>query len=262
MTPTLPTADDLTALLPDDTMWRRVDVVDSTGSTNADLARAARDGETPGRVLVAWEQTAGRGRLARTWVSPAGASVSMSMLIRPRRPFANWGWLSLLAGLAVSSALTDLAPDGVDVALKWPNDVLIDGGKVCGILSERIEHHDGALAVVGLGINLTLTREQLPVPTATSLSLAGFDADTADVVAGVLTHFERYYRRFEERGTLRDEYEPRCASIGTRLTISVAGGVPKPGTGRGIDDDGHLVVETADGLETFSVGDVVHARLT
>lgn len=242
-------------------MWGPIDVVATTGSTNADLSAAARDGAPGGRVLVAGEQTAGRGRLARTWVSPAGASVSMSVLLEPAQDWSRWGWLSLLAGLAVSSSLEALAPDGVRVALKWPNDVLVDGGKVCGILSERVESTAGPRAVVGIGINLTLTRDQLPVPTATSLALAGFDTTATDVVAGVLREFERYYRIWEAEGTLRDDYVARCASIGTPLTISVAGEPPRPGLGRGVDVDGRLEVETAAGLERFAVGDVVHAHL-
>jgi BirA family transcriptional regulator, biotin operon repressor / biotin---[acetyl-CoA-carboxylase] ligase len=257
----LPTTDDIVARLDAATMWRRVDVVATTGSTNADLAAAAREGAPGGRVLVAGGQTAGRGRLARTWVSPAGASVSMSLLLEPAQPVDRWGWLSLLAGLAVSSALEELAPDGASVALKWPNDVLLDRGKVCGILSERIEGPAGARAVVGIGINLTLSRDQLPVPTATSLALAGFDVTPTEVVAGVLRWFEHFFRRWEADGTLRDEYVARCASIGTPLTISVRGDAPTRGVGHGVDDDGHLQVRTDRGIETFAVGDVVHARL-
>lgn len=243
-------------------MWGPIDVVASTGSTNADLAAAARDGATGGRVRIALEQTAGRGRLARTWASPAGASVAMSVLMEPTRGWEDWGWLSLLAGCAVSAALEDHAPAGVTVALKWPNDVLLDGGKVCGILSERVEHASGPRAIVGMGINLAIARDDLPVPTATSLALAGYTADATDIVVSVLEHFERFYRIWERDGTLLREYEARCASIGAELTISVAGEAPRPGVGRGVDAEGRLIVETGAGLETFGVGDVVHARLT
>ncbi|NLE97358.1 MAG: biotin--[acetyl-CoA-carboxylase] ligase [Propionibacterium sp.] len=253
-------AERLTARLAS-TMWDRVDVVASTGSTNLDLAAAARGGARGPRVLIAGEQTAGRGRMARSWESPAGSSVAMSVLLEPEQGWEAWGWLSLLAGCAVSAALEELAPEGVDVALKWPNDVLVDGGKVCGILSERIEHPAGARAVVGMGINLSLRRDELPVPHATSLALAGYTAGAEDVVVAVLEHFERYYNFWERDGTLREAYTARCASIGAELTISIAGEAPKPGVGRGVDDDGRLIVETADGLETFAVGDVVHARL-
>lgn len=249
------------AALPAGTRWATVDAVASTGSTNADLATAARDGATPGRVLLAAAQTAGRGRLARRWESPAGACIAMSVLVEPHQSAERWGWLSLLTGLAVAEALDDLAPDGVDVALKWPNDVLVDGGKVCGILSERIERPGGDVAVIGMGINLTLTRDQLPVPNATSLALAGFETDATSVAARVLTHLDRHLSEFDADGTVRDAYRPRCASIGAELTITPTGRQPIPGTGHDVDPDGCLQVRTARGIETYAVGDVVHARL-
>lgn len=249
------------ALLPAGTRFTTVDAVASTGSTNADLAAAARDGAAPGRVLLAAEQTAGRGRLARRWESPAGACIAMSVLVEPHQPAERWGWLSLLTGLAVAETLEALAPDGVEVTLKWPNDVLVDGRKVCGILSERIERHGGDVAVIGMGINLTLTRDQLPVPNATSLALAGFDTDAAAVAAGILTHLDRHLGMFDDEGTVRDAYRPRCASIGAELTITPTGRQPIPGTGHDVDADGCLQVRTARGIETYAVGDVVHARL-
>lgn len=249
------------ALLPAGTMWRRVDVVASTGSTNADVAARARAGEAEGAVLVSSEQTAGRGRLDRQWVSPPGASISMSLLLTPQPEFPQWGWLSLLAGMAVSSAVGELAGGAAPVSLKWPNDVLIGGRKVCGILSERSEHPDGARAVVGIGINVDLTAEQLPVPTATSLALEGLPTDQSRIVAAVLGHFERLYRSWQLRGNLRAEYEARCASVGAQLTVLLDGDRRVSGTGRGVDEWGRLQVTTATGVETFAVGDVVHATL-
>lgn len=242
-------------------MWGPIDYVASTGSTNADLSEEAHRGGQSGHVLLASEQTAGRGRLTRHWETPANASIAMSMLLAPTQPMQRWGWLSLLTGLAVTQALTELAPTGTDVTLKWPNDVLVAGGKVCGILSERIDHPSGARAVVGLGVNLTLTKEQLPVPSANSLALAGFETSASDVIALILRYFEHYYRIWETNGTLRDEYRARCGSIGAALTISVTGRNPIPGTGYDVDSDGRLEVRTARGIEAFAVGDVVHARL-
>ncbi|MDO5676977.1 MAG: biotin--[acetyl-CoA-carboxylase] ligase [Propionibacteriaceae bacterium] len=241
--------------------FRRVDVVETTGSTNADLSARAREGESEGAALVAMEQTAGRGRLDRQWVSPRGASISLSMLLKPKPEFLHWGWLSLLAGMAVSSALAELAPNPQRVTLKWPNDVLIGGKKVCGILSERIEQPDGARAVVGLGINVTLREDELPVPTATSLALEGITTDQSRIVAGVLNHFSRYYTAWQLRGSLREEYEARCSSMGAQLSVVVDDAHTVEGTGRGVDHFGRLQVATAAGLQTFAVGDVIHARL-
>lgn len=243
------------------TMWSQVEWVATTGSTNADLAARARGGASEGMVRISDEQTSGRGRLARTWVSPAGASLSMSVLLWPDHGGEAWGWLSLLAGMAITDALEELAPPEATVELKWPNDVLIDGKKVCGILSERIEHPDGARAVVGMGINIALTQEELPVPNATSLLLAGFEVRSVDVAAGVLRHFERLYRKWRRDADLRVPYQRRCASIGTELRIVVSETETVTGRGVGVDQFGRLLVETAGGVRAFAVGDVIHARL-
>ncbi|WP_226996250.1 biotin--[acetyl-CoA-carboxylase] ligase [Tessaracoccus flavus] len=128
MSPDLPDARRIRDLLRA-SMWGPLEVVPTTGSTNADLAERARSGAPEGAVLIASEQTAGRGRLDRQWVSPAGSSVSMSLLLRPTPAFPQWGWLSLLAGMAVAAALSDVASSAGSVTLKWPNDVLIGGGR-------------------------------------------------------------------------------------------------------------------------------------
>ena len=135
------------ALAPDG--WR-VEVVPTAGSTNALVADRARAGEPAGLVVVAEEQTAGRGRLDRSWVSPPRAGLTFSVLVRPDLPPVHWPWLPLLAGLAVAEALRARA--GVDAVLKWPNDVLVDGRKACGVLAEVPA--PGA-AVLGIGLNVT-----------------------------------------------------------------------------------------------------------
>lgn len=257
----LPDAAAVTAALGPSTSWREVQVVASTGSTNADLAAAARAGAAAGVVLVASEQTAGRGRRDRTWASPAGKSVAISVLLQPGPPFPQWGWLSLLAGMAVSSALGELAPGPDGVELKWPNDVLVGGRKVCGILSEVVQRADGACAVVGMGLNISLEEDELPVPTATSLALEGIRVDQSLAVAGVLRHFERHYARWQETGNLRAEYEARCSSVGAPLQVVVDERRTVSGLGHGVDDDGRLLVDTGSGIEAFAAGDVVHARL-
>lgn len=257
----LPDAETITAALPVATTWRQVEVVSSTGSTNADLAAAAREGLAPGLVLVASEQRAGRGRRDRTWASPAGKSVAISVLLQPRPPLQQWGWLSLLAGLAVSGALAELAPDPDRVELKWPNDVLVGGRKVCGILSEVVQRADGACAVVGMGVNISLGPEELPVPTATSLLLEGIDTDQNRVVATILRHFEDHYARWQETGSLRAAYEARCTSVGAELQVVVDDHLTVTGRGHGVDELGRLLVDTAAGIRAFAAGDVVHARM-
>lgn len=261
MSQSLPDPAALQLILGERSMWGQIDVVETTASTNADVAALARTGVTEGHVLVAAEQTAGRGRLHRAWVSPHGSSLSMSMLLQPQHEMARWGWLSLLTGMAVASALEEIAPDPSLVQLKWPNDVLIDGGKVCGILSERVEHPGGAKAVVGVGLNLELEKQQLPVPTATSLSIEGFPTDRTAILGGILRNMEELYGRWQKAGSLEGQYHQRCSSVGAELSITVSSEVVVRGRGQGVDEFGRLQVETASGLRTFAVGDVVHASM-
>src|SRR5215470_6491119 len=154
------------ALSPRPGLWREVRVVEETGSTNADLLAKARSGADEGLVLVAEAQTSGRGRMGRRWISPPRRALTFSVLLRPPVPPALLGWVPLLAGVAVASALERTA--GVDARLKWPNDVLVGDAKLAGILAERW----GDAVVVGTGINGLQQRGELPVPTATSLVMA------------------------------------------------------------------------------------------
>ncbi|MGI3785227.1 MAG: biotin--[acetyl-CoA-carboxylase] ligase [Janthinobacterium lividum] len=256
-----------------DSLWTRVDVVDGTGSTNADLAQAARDGAPVGSVLVADHQSAGRGRMGRTWTAPPGTSIAMSVLVRPTVAADRWTWLPLLAGLAVSDGIrqeTDLPAD-----LKWPNDVLLLGRKVCGVLAERVETPAGPAVVLGLGINVHLTTEQLPVPTATSLALTlaelgvpGVPVHRTGLISTTLRSLERILARWEEVAAVPDVgveglalvYRERCATIGREVRISLSDGTSVEGVARDVDAAGRLVLETPDGPRTFGAGDVVHLR--
>jgi BirA family transcriptional regulator, biotin operon repressor / biotin---[acetyl-CoA-carboxylase] ligase len=154
------------ALAPWPALWREIRVVEETGSTNADLLAEAQAGAGEGLVLVAEAQTAGRGRMGRRWVSPPRRALTFSVLLRPAVPAGLLGWVPLLAGVAVASALEYTA--GVDARLKWPNDVLAGDAKLAGILAERW----GGAIVVGTGINVLQRPGELPVPTATSLLMA------------------------------------------------------------------------------------------
>ena len=160
-------------------LWREVKVVEETGSTNADLLSQARSGAAEGLVLVAEAQTSGRGRMGRRWISPPRRALTFSVLLRPAVPAGLLGWMPLLAGVAVASALQRTA--GVDARLKWPNDVLVDGAKMAGVLAERW----GNAIVIGTGINVLQQRGELPVPTATSLLVAQGARAAATQGAGV-----------------------------------------------------------------------------
>ena len=146
---------------------RRAEVFDTAPSTNALVAERARTGAGEGLVVVAEHQTAGRGRLDRTWETPARAALTVSVLLRPRVAAMEWPWFPLLTGRAVAVALRNV---GATVGLKWPNDVLLDDRKVGGILTERVDTPSGAALVVGVGINVGMTREQLPVETNVALT--------------------------------------------------------------------------------------------
>jgi len=237
----------------------RVHVTDETASTNADLAAAAHDGAPEWTVHTTDHQAAGRGRLDRTFTMPPLTGIAVSMLVRPVEvPPIRWPWLPLVTGLAVVDTVRDL---GVEAALKWPNDVLVDDRrKLCGILVERVETADGPAAVVGVGLNVALTEQDLPVETATSLLLEG--ATTTDRTEILLVLMDRLRARLQtwrdpERVTeLAEAYVAACSTIGRQVRIQRADGSDVVGEATGIDPTGCLVV---DGV-AWSAGDVTHLR--
>lgn len=242
-------------------LWEQIRVVQVTGSTNADLLAEAVAGAAGGRVLVAEAQTAGRGRLERQWLSPPRASLTFSVLLRPADlPQARRAWIPLLAGVAVASALRRSA--AVDARLKWPNDVLVGGAKLAGILAEQ--HRDAV--VVGVGINVTLGRQDLPVPGATSLRLENAaEMDREQVLGAVLRELEHWYMAWAgstdpDASGLRAEYLHRCATIGRQVRVELPGGRALTGIAADVDAGGRLVVRTPSGLTSVSAGDVVHVR--
>lgn len=243
-----------------------------SASTNADLVAAAADPAWPDRSVVATDrQTAGRGRLGRSWVTPPGTALAVSVLLRPAVPVSRLGWVPLLAGLAMARAVSALLPDGGSrgdspVSVKWPNDVLVGGRKICGVLSELTP--EGSV-VVGAGVNTAATSADLPVPTATSLAVEGGTSMTADeVLSAYLSELLPLYDAFvaadgdATASGLRAEVSERCGTIGSRIRLEVPGGTVVLGTARGIDADGRLVVQPHDGsgLLPVSAGDVTHVR--
>jgi BirA family biotin operon repressor/biotin-[acetyl-CoA-carboxylase] ligase len=273
-------------------LWREVRVVEETGSTNADLLAKARSGAGEGLVLVAEAQTSGRGRMGRRWISPPRRSLTFSVLLRPAVPAGLLGWMPLLAGVSVASALRQTA--GVDARLKWPNDVLVDGAKIAGILAERWTN----AVVIGTGINVLQDRGELPVPTATSLLVAqgagpagagaagpaeargagpgdapgpGAGADMRErLLTAVLDELARWYVAWLDQPQpgdadgcgLRAEYLRRSGTVGSAVTVMLPGGQNLTGMAAGIDAAGRLEIRTPAGLVQVSAGDVVHLRGT
>ncbi len=251
--------------------WRQVVVVAGTGSTNADLAARAAAGEPGGLVLVADHQSAGRGRLARTWTAPARSSVAVSVLLRPAQDGgverARWAWLPLLAGVAAVDALTRTC--GLPARLKWPNDVLVPdpdagaAGKICGILAEVV----GDAVVLGAGINASQGREELP-PGGTSLLLAGAATTSRDtVVRAYLRALAARYQQWVGAGGdprasgIGPAYREACATLGLPVQVRLPGADPVVGLAEEVDDEGRLVVRDRAGrLVPLAAGDVVHVR--
>ncbi|MET7884156.1 biotin--[acetyl-CoA-carboxylase] ligase [Streptomyces avermitilis] len=255
------------ALVQEGSLWSSLDVVPVTGSTNTDLAaRAATLDE--GAVLVAEEQTAGRGRLDRQWTAPARSGLFFSVLLKPSEvPVHRWGWIPLLTGVAVATGLSRAA--GADTALKWPNDLLVTVGgqerKAGGILAERTGE-DGV--VVGVGINVTLHEDELPVPAAGSLALAGaVSTDRDPLLRAVLRSLERWYGTWREAGGdpavsgLQEAYAAGCATLGRTVRAELPGGRSLTGEAVAVDGDGRLVLATAEGVQQpVGAGDIVHLR--
>ncbi len=233
-------------------------MVAEAASTNALVADRAREGAAEGLVVVAEHQTAGRGRLDRSWVTPARSALTFSVLLRPTVPSANWPWLPLLTGHAVASALRSV---GVEAELKWPNDMLIGGRKVAGILTERVETADGPAVVAGVGLNVGMTAQELPVETATSLAVEGADADRTELLVTLLQRLCEEYDAFQEGGPgpLRSAYTEQCVTIGLRVQVDLPTGESWSGLAVGIDAGGRLLVDGPSGVVPVSAGDVVHA---
>jgi BirA family biotin operon repressor/biotin-[acetyl-CoA-carboxylase] ligase len=251
----------LTASVADGGLWRAVEVVEAIGSTNAELvARAAAD-EPEGLVLVAEHQQAGRGRLDRSWTSPPRAGITVSVLLRPDVPAARRAWLSLLTGVALAEAVSEVA--GVRTSLKWPNDLLApDGAKLAGILAEST----GSAVVVGVGLNVSTRADELP-DTGTSLALVrGAPVDRAAVLTGFLRAFEHRYRRWSDvlgdpvSSGLAQDYLAWCSTVGATVTVTMPDGSTIDGVAEAVDWDGRLVVRTPAGVLELASGDVRHVR--
>ena len=252
-------------------LWREIEVVESTGSTNADLLARALAGEPEGTVLAAEEQRAGRGRMGRAWTAPPRAALTFSLLLKPAVPPARRGWLPLLTGVAVAAAVTKAT--GVETGLKWPNDLLAADAKLAGILAEAA----GDAVGVGTGLNVStepaefshlLAATRPGALPATSLRAAGATAlNREDILLAILAGFERWYRAWQQadgdpdRSGLRPEYTRLSATIGRTVRAELPGGQALSGPAVGVDSDGRLLVLLSSGSEVaVAAGDVVHLR--
>jgi BirA family biotin operon repressor/biotin-[acetyl-CoA-carboxylase] ligase len=245
-------------------LWRELRVVEVTGSTNADVAVLAKSGELGGLVLTAEHQAAGRGRLDRVWTAPPRSGLSFSVLLRPAGvPVSAWSLLPLLGGVSVASAVSSVA--GIEVGLKWPNDLLIGERKLGGILAERVETPDGAAVVVGVGLNIGLRESELPVPTATSLVLAGAaNVDRTAILSAILRVLADEYAHWQAAAgagvRLLGLYRELCVTLGRDVRVELAGAQTIEGRAVDVEPDGSLIVESLHNRRSISAGDVVHVR--
>lgn len=237
--------------------WKTT-TVDSTGSTNADLARAARNGAPEGTVLCARNQTAGRGRQGRTWVSGKGDGLYFSLLLRPAVEPLVAATLPLAVGLAVAEAIEPFV--GNRVAVKWPNDILVGGRKICGILCEMEADGGGVRHVIaGIGLNVNLDVARLPAdvaPVATSMrAVAGRVFDERDVLRAVLASLDKVYTAWLDGGleAVLPRLRERDALLGRRVSMGLSG-KPVEGVAAGIASSGALLLRKSDGAveEVFS----------
>jgi BirA family biotin operon repressor/biotin-[acetyl-CoA-carboxylase] ligase len=247
----------------------------------ADRARRDSAAEAPDfSVLATDTQTAGRGRLDRTWVAPAGASLAVSVLLRPQTPsgraldMAAFAWFPLLAGLAMTQACASVLDVPSSATLKWPNDVLVGDKKVSGILTELVVTPSGPVVVIGAGVNITLAAHQLPTPTSSSLALAGIASFAQEnVLDRLLATYLTELRRLTavlmaaegnaETSGLRAQVTAACATIGRSVRVELPSGQSPVGTATGLDAQGCLCVDLGSDAPALVVaaGDVTHLRV-
>ncbi|MFQ9880895.1 MAG: biotin--[acetyl-CoA-carboxylase] ligase [Ruminococcus sp.] len=242
------------------TKWagKTVHFARETDSTNLWIKRLAKEGASEGTLALAEFQSAGRGRLGRSWEVPEGTSVMMSILLRPKFEPQYAPTLTLVMGMAVAKAVKNL---GFDVSIKWPNDVVVSHKKICGILTE-MGVRDGKIdyAVIGVGINVNIREfpEEM-ADKATSLYLeSGREFDRSQIPGLVMEAFEKYYEKFAatcDLSGLKEEYESILANY--NQPVRVLAKEPYEGVARGITDGGELLVEKTDGtIVAVSAGEV------
>ena len=242
------------------TKWagKTVHFARETDSTNLWIKRLAKEGAPEGTLALAEFQSAGRGRLGRSWEVPEGTSVMMSILLRPKFEPQYAPMLTLVMGMAVAKAVKKF---GFDVSIKWPNDVVVSHKKICGILTE-MGVRDGKIdyAVIGVGINVNIREfpEEM-ADKATSLYLeSGREFDRSQIPGLVMEAFEEYYEKFAatcDLSGLKEEYESILANY--NQPVRVLAKEPYEGVARGITDGGELLVEKTDGtIVAVSAGEV------
>lgn len=239
----------------------RLVCLQETASTNSDAFRLAEEGAPEGTVVFADSQSGGKGRMGRKWASPSGVNLYCSVVLRPPIMPYEAPQLTFLSAVAVVRALESFP--GIRPEIKWPNDVLIGGKKIAGLLNEMSAETDGInFVVLGIGVNINMTHDQFPEDLrnpATSLGIElGHSVPRAPFAAAVLNELDRLYDQFRVHGfrPVREEWQRCCNALGRQLLVSDGGREIVRGSFDGIDEDGALLVRTGRGVERILCGDV------
>lgn len=255
----------LNGLLKTEIMGKVIHYHQETGSTSSVLYRLAENGASEGTVVVADMQTEGKGRLGRTWISPPGINLYISVLLRPSIAAYDAPLLTFTASIAIVEAMKKTGIPGP--LIKWPNDVVIDGKKAAGVLTEMKPAGERAeFVIVGIGVNINMTAEAMKLgmgevsKTATSLrEHLGREVDRAKFTADLLLELEAWYRAYTGRGKahILGAWTERWGARGQRVRVNPEGKNAFQGIAEGIDNDGHMLVRKEDGgLATVVAGDV------
>ena len=219
-----------------------------------------RSDSREGTTIVAEIQTAGRGRLGRTWESPWGSGVWMSVLVRPAdQPRASWAWLPLIAALAVKDALASAC--SLECGLKWPNDLVSEGDEVRKLGGILVEVAGPDAVVVGIGVNMSLVKEELPTQAATSVLLEGGEPDREAFVVALQGALEARLADWRAGESPIDDYRGACVTVGRQVTVHLPDGTELVGLAEGVSDDGHLMVNRQGNTVIVAAGDVIHATI-
>lgn len=255
-------------------LGRRIELFEQLSSTNQEATNLGQSGVEHGTVVIADRQTAGRGRLARTWFSPGSANVYCSLVLRANLPanrLTDWlSWLPLITALAAAEAIESVTT--APVSLKWPNDLLMSGRKIGGVLCENIQASpSGPFQVLGIGINVNMTSEDFPAELRGSATSVWNETHTIidrnRLIAQLLLEMEQCIEELAGHGPqqLALAYQRRCSTIGHKVRASLADGSELTGYAESISEDGSLRIATRSGTHPdrfveLRAADIVHLR--
>jgi BirA family transcriptional regulator, biotin operon repressor / biotin---[acetyl-CoA-carboxylase] ligase len=250
---------DIKTALKTTVIGKNLQLLSEVASTNTLAMEMAADGTPEGTVVIAETQTNGKGRLGRTWVSPKG-NLYLSVVLRPNIPIYKAPLITLTGAVAVASAIRTTC--GLEAGIKWPNDILISGKKVSGLLTEMSAEQDRIRHIVlGIGVDVNMEMGELPPEirslTTTLAAEAGAKINRTTLLQQVLRDLERWYRMFlNNHAAVLEEWKKLNMTVGNRITVSGAG-EDLDGLAQGVDSDGRLIVRLDDGtVRTVAAGDV------